>query len=84
MKQKKNKGLIITIAILLIVILILVGIIAYLYFFTDIFRTNKELFFKYTAQTLQSENGFIENSVSDYFLKNKIIHMRMKVKLHSI
>lgn len=71
MKQKKNKGLIITIAILLIVILILVGIIAYLYFFTDIFRTNKELFFKYTAQTLQSEKGFIENSVSDYFSKKQ-------------
>ena len=35
MGQKKNKGLLITIIVLLVVILLLVGVMAYLYIFTD-------------------------------------------------
>lgn len=69
MKQKKNKGLRITINILLIIILLLVGGIAYLYFFTDMFKSNKQLFFKYTSQIVQSENGFIDNQLVQYFQK---------------
>ena len=69
MKQKKNKGLRITIVILLIIILLLVGGIAYLYFFTDMFKSNKQLFFKYTSQIVQSENGFIDNQLVQYFQK---------------
>lgn len=69
MKQKKNKGLRITIVILLIIILLLVGGIAYLYFFTDMFKSNKQLFFKYTSQIVQSENGFINNELVQYFRK---------------
>ena len=69
MKQKKNKGLPITIVILLIIILLLVGGIAYLYFFTDMFKSNKQLFFKYTSQIVQSENGFIDNQLVQYFQK---------------
>ena len=69
MKQKKNKGLRITIVILLIIILLLVGGIAYLYFFTDMFKSNKQLFFKYTSQIVQSENGFIDNQLMQYFQK---------------
>ena len=69
MKQKKNKGLRITIVILLIIILLLVGGIAYLYFFTDMFKSNEQLFFKYTSQIVQSENGFIDNQLVQYFQK---------------
>ena len=69
MKQKKNKGLRITIVILLIMILLLVGGIAYLYFFTDMFKSNKQLFFKYTSQIVQSEDGFITNQLVQYFQK---------------
>ncbi len=69
MKQKKNKGLRITIVILLIIILLLVGGIAYLYFFTDMFKSNKQLFFKYTSQIVQSEDGFINNELVQYFQK---------------
>ena len=66
MRQKKNKGIIITL-IILIIILLLVGAIAYMYFFTDIFKSNKELFFKYTSQLIQTEDGFIENQLVQYF-----------------
>ncbi len=69
MKQKKNKGLRVTIVILLIIILLLVGGIAYLYFFTDMFKSNKQLFFKYTSQIIQSEDGFIDNQLMQYFQK---------------
>ncbi len=68
MKQKKNKGLVIII-IILIIILLLIGGIAYLYFFTDMFKSNKQLFFKYTSQIVQNENGFIEDPLRQYFQK---------------
>lgn len=70
MNQKKNKGLLITIIILL-GLLIIVGTIACLYFFTDIFINNKQAFFKYTSQVIQTENGFIENGLQQYLEKKK-------------
>ncbi len=69
MGQKKSKSLLITVIVLLIIILLLVGVIAYLYFFTDMFKSNKQLFFKYTSQIVQSENGFIDNQLMQYFQK---------------
>ena len=69
MKQKKSRGLLITIIIIFIIILLLVGGMAYLYFFTDMFKSNKQLFFKYTSQIVQSENGFIDNQLMQYFQK---------------
>ena len=69
MKQKKNKGLFITVIILLIILVLLVGVVAYLYVFTDMFKSNKQLFFKYTSQIVQNEDGFIDNAVRQYFQK---------------
>ena len=71
MGQKKNKGLLITIIVLLVVILLLVGVMAYLYIFTDILKSNKQLFFKYTSQIVQNEDGFINNQLMEYFQKKK-------------
>ncbi len=70
MNQKKNKGLLITIIVLL-VLLILVATIACLYFFTDIFLTNKQAFFKYASQVIQKEDGFIDNNLEQYLEKKK-------------
>ena len=71
MNQKKNKGLKIAIIIIIIIILILVATIASLYFFTDLFRSNKEAFFKYTAQLIAQEDGFIDDSLTQYLEKKK-------------
>lgn len=71
MNQKKNKGLKIAIIIVLVVILILIGVIAFLYFATDVFRSNKEAFFKYTAQLIAQEDGFIDNTLTQYLEKKK-------------
>lgn len=69
MKQKKSKNLQIIIIIILMIILLLVGLIAYLYFFTDMFKSNKQLFFKYTSQIVQNEDGFLGNQLRQYFQK---------------
>ena len=68
MKQKKNKGLKIAIIILIIIIL-LIGVISYLYFFTDLFKSNKQLFFKYAAQLVQTENGYLDDNLIQYLNK---------------
>ena len=77
MGQKKSKSLLITVIILLVIILLLVGVVAYLYFFTDMFKSNKQLFFKYTSQIVQSEDGFIDNQLMQYFQKRVVQAMKI-------
>lgn len=69
-KQKTSKGLKVTI-IILIIILALIITFGCLYFLTDLFKSNKELFFKYTAQIVQQENGFIGDGLKQYLDKKQ-------------
>ena len=69
MGQKKSKGLLITVIVLFVIIILLAGVIAYLYFFTDMFKSNKQLFFQYSSQLVQNEDGFIDNQLMQYFQK---------------
>ena len=69
MKQKKSLKIIILIIILLI--LILIAGIAFAYFSTDLFKSNKQLFFKYIGQIGNSENGLIEENINQYFTKKE-------------
>ncbi len=69
-KQKTSKGLKVTI-IILIIILALIITFGCLYFFTDLFKSNKELFFKYTAQIVQQEDGFIGDGLKQYLDKKQ-------------
>ena len=52
--------------ILIVVILMLGGVFAYLYFGTDLLKTNEQLFFKYLGQIVDSENGFIDSKLTEY------------------
>lgn len=70
MRQKRNSKIIL-IAIILLVILILIAGGIYAYFATDIFKSNKELFFKYVTQMGDEEEGFIEANLKEYFEKQK-------------
>lgn len=70
MRQKRNSKIIL-IAIILLVILILIAGGIYAYFATDIFKSNKELFFKYVTQMGGEEEGFIETNLKEYFEKKK-------------
>ena len=68
--MKKNKKIII--ALIIILTIVILGIIGCLiYFTTDIFKRNKELFFKYITQTSDLEKGFIEKNVKEYYSKKE-------------
>lgn len=70
MGPKKNSKVILVVIILLVILILLTGI-AYAYFATDMFKSNKELFFKYVTQMGDSKEGFIETQLEQYFEKQK-------------
>lgn len=50
MEKSKGKGKVIIAIIIIVLLVIAIGIGAYLYLATDVFKGNKELFFKYVAK----------------------------------
>ena len=66
MKAKTIEKLII---IVIVLIFILGGIFAYLYFATDVLKTNAQLFFKYLGQMVDVQDGFIDNQLTEYSKK---------------
>ena len=66
MKTKTIEKLII---IVIVLIFILGGIFAYLYFATDVLKTNAQLFFKYLGQMVDEQDGFIDNQLTEYSKK---------------
>ena len=68
---KKKKLNILVILIIFVFILILVAGFAYIYLATDLLKSNKELFFKYATQIANSEDGFIDNNLQQYFAKKQ-------------
>lgn len=70
MNQKKSTK-ILMILIIIVLMIILLGGIAFAYFVTDIFRSEKDLFLKYITQIGDSEKGFIDNQLKEYFEKRK-------------
>lgn len=70
MKNGNTKIIRNIIIIVIFLIIILLGAFAYLYFFTDTLKTNKQLFFKYASQIAQ-EDGFINKNIEEYYKKQK-------------
>lgn len=70
MRQKKNSKIILIIIILLMILIALTGF-AYTYFVTDVFKSNKELFFKYITQIGEEQEGFMDMPLKQYFEKQK-------------
>ena len=64
MKNNKSKKIFI-IAIIVIVLILIVGV-AYAMLATNMFKSDKELFFKYASQLFDEENGFIDNKLVQY------------------
>ncbi len=62
----KKKSLLITIIVLLILLILAGGVFAYIYFATDLLKTDKELFAKYVMQMGDKENGIFPNMLVDY------------------
>lgn len=67
MNQKKNTKILL-ILIIIIVIIILAGV-GILVFATDIFKSDKEMFFKYMADIGDSKKWFIDDGLKQYFEK---------------
>ena len=63
MKKKKT---LLAVIIVLIILLIAGGAFAYVYFGTDLLKSEKELFQKYMAQLGDVENGFIPANLTAY------------------
>lgn len=64
MKKNKSKKVLIIGIVVLVIILILGAI--YLTLATNMFKSSKDLFFKYAAQIFDSETGFIDNKIAQY------------------
>ncbi len=62
MEPKKNSKKLLIIIIILIILILLTGI-AFTYFATDIFKSNKEMFFKQVAQMGEEKEGFIDTRI---------------------
>lgn len=69
MKNNKSKKVLIIGIIVLVIILILGAM--YLIFATNMFKSNKDLFFKYANQIFDNEIGFIDNKIEQYNEKKK-------------
>lgn len=69
MEPKKKRKLIIIIMVLIFLIL-LTGF-TYIYLVTDLFKSNKELFFQYMKQIGEEKEGWIESNLEEYFQKQE-------------
>lgn len=67
--MKKNKGLKITIIILAILIILSIIAFALIYVFTDLFKSNKELFAKYAVSMMQEKTAFLTSNLKEYINK---------------
>ena len=68
--KKTNKKKIIIISIVLIFLLLIAGAV-YAFVATDMFKSNKDLFFKYASQLMDEENGLIDSKLVQYSEKKK-------------
>ena len=70
MNQKKNTKMLIILIILTIILIIGIGV-TYIILATDMFKSEKKVFFKYITQINDVEKGFVSNEVLQYFEKRK-------------
>ena len=62
------------ITIILLLILILGGVFAYLYFGTDLLKSNGQLFLKYLGQAFYVQDGFVDSQLTEYSKKKRCRH----------
>lgn len=72
MGPKKKSKVIFIIIIILVILIVLTGF-AYAFLATDVFKSNKELFFKYITQMGDEREGFVDMQLKEYFEKQKNI-----------
>lgn len=70
--MKKKKTLLIVIIILIVLLVLAGGAFAYIYFGTDLLKTDKELFAKYFTQMGDKEKGIFPKTFVDYVDKREL------------
>ena len=70
MNQKKNTKILMILITIVVIFLLVLGIV-FVFLATDLFKSDKELFFKYMTQMGDVKEGFIENNLIQYFEKQK-------------
>lgn len=70
--MKKKKTLLIVIIILIVLLVLAGGAFAYIYFGTDLLKTDKELFAKYFMQMGDEEKGIFPKNFVDYVDKREL------------
>lgn len=69
--MKKNKGLKIAIIILIILIVLVIATFALLYVFTDLFKSDKQLFAKYAVSMMNEKTAFFPTTLQEYINKKE-------------
>ena len=64
--MKKKKTLLIVIIVLVILLILAGGAFAYIYFGTDLLKSDKQLFGKYMLMLGDEENGFVSTELNNY------------------
>ena len=67
--NKENSARIIKILIIVFIIVILIIAGLFVFLATDLFKSNKTLFAKYTLELFGKNDSFIENNVFEYYKK---------------
>ncbi len=67
--EKRNKTILIVIVVVIAIILLLCGVFATLFFTTDLFKSDKKLFFKYAMNLESRESKNEKNNLIKYFEK---------------
>ena len=67
----KKKGLLIALIIILVLLVLAGGTFAYLYFGTDLLKTDKQLFAKYLMQLGDEEKGLFPKALDDFLVKKE-------------
>ena len=70
-KNKGTKLLRNGIIIISILIVLLLVVFVVLYFCTDLLKSDKQLFFKYASQLVETEGGFIDNNIEAFYNKKQ-------------
>ena len=69
--MKKHKGLVIAIIIIAILIILAVSAFVVIYMFTDIFKTDKQLFAKYATSMMEEKTAFFPTILKEYTTKKQ-------------
>lgn len=69
--MRSGKKLISAIIVIVVLLLLAGAAFAYVYVATDIFRTDKEMFFKYFTQITSDENAFLDKRIGIFTEKKK-------------